>query len=74
MPFIDVAHQHLITSRAIHTALKSEGKDVVETLDWSGIVAGSRVAAGLDPFDSGKVRRFMIPKYPLLTFCSMSVS
>ncbi|KAF5368332.1 hypothetical protein D9758_002155 [Tetrapyrgos nigripes] len=54
MPAIDVAHQHLITARAIHTTQKLEGKQSVETLDWSGIIAGSRVAAGLDPFDSKK--------------------
>ncbi|THV01426.1 NAD-P-binding protein [Dendrothele bispora CBS 962.96] len=54
MPVIDVAHQHLITARAIHNAQKREGKAVVDTLDWSGIIAGSRVAAGLDPFDSKK--------------------
>jgi hypothetical protein len=28
----------------------------LETLDWSSLVAGSRVAAGLDAFDSEKVR------------------
>ncbi|KAI3622253.1 hypothetical protein WG66_015845 [Moniliophthora roreri] len=54
MPAIDIAHQHLITARALHTAQKNEGKPTVETLDWSGIVAGSRVAAGLDGFDSKK--------------------
>ncbi|KAK7465511.1 hypothetical protein VKT23_005485 [Stygiomarasmius scandens] len=54
MPVIDVAHQHLITARAIHSIQKREGKPVVGTLDWSGIIAGSRVAAGLDPFDSKK--------------------
>ncbi|KAK7058515.1 hypothetical protein VNI00_002149 [Paramarasmius palmivorus] len=54
MPAIDIAHQHLITARALHTAQKNEGKKVVDTLDWSGIVAGSRVAAGLDGFDSKK--------------------
>ncbi|KAF9024134.1 NAD-P-binding protein [Hymenopellis radicata] len=57
MPCIDIAHQHLITARALHLSLKSEGKEVVDTLDWSGIVAGSRVAAGLDAFDSAKHTR-----------------
>jgi hypothetical protein len=56
MPAFDIAYQHLITARALHTAQKSEGKQVFETLDWSGIVAGTRVAAGLDGFDSAKVR------------------
>ncbi|KAL0951668.1 hypothetical protein HGRIS_008347 [Hohenbuehelia grisea] len=54
MPNIDVAHQHMITARAIHTAQKAAGKQEYETLDWSGIVAGTRVAAGLDAFDSRK--------------------
>lgn len=59
MPAIDVAHQHLLTARAIHQSMKQEGKAVYETLDWSGIVAGTRVAAGLDGLDSNKV----IPAY-----------
>ncbi|KAJ6601139.1 NAD-P-binding protein [Mycena vulgaris] len=54
MPSIDIAHQHLITARAIHTSQVQAGKEGVEVLDWSGIVAGTRVAAGLDAFDSGK--------------------
>ncbi|KAJ7597428.1 NAD-P-binding protein [Mycena floridula] len=52
MPAIDIAHQHLITARALHEKNKLQGKEVVETLDWSGLVAGTRVAAGLDGFDS----------------------
>ncbi|KAG6873850.1 hypothetical protein C0995_010462 [Termitomyces sp. Mi166 len=54
MPAIDVAHQHLLTARAIHQSMKQEGKAVYETLDWSGIVAGTRVAAGLDGLDRDK--------------------
>jgi hypothetical protein len=52
MPSIDIAHQHLITARAIHTNKVQAGKETVDVLDWSGIVAGTRVAAGLDPFES----------------------
>ncbi|KAJ7053919.1 NAD-P-binding protein [Mycena amicta] len=52
MPSIDIAHQHLITARAIHTSQVQTGKDAVGVLDWSGIVAGTRVAAGLAPFES----------------------
>lgn len=55
MPVIDIAHQHLLTARALHQNKKQEGKAKFETLDWSGIVAGTRVAAGLDGFDSQKV-------------------
>ncbi|KAG6830893.1 hypothetical protein H0H92_014044 [Tricholoma furcatifolium] len=54
MPVIDVAHQHLLTARALHQAKKRGGKVEFETLDWSGIVAGTRVAAGLDGLDSKK--------------------
>ncbi|KAG5636592.1 hypothetical protein H0H81_007532, partial [Sphagnurus paluster] len=54
MPAIDVAHQHLLTARAIHQSKKQAGKVKFETLDWSGIVAGTRVAAGLDGLDSKK--------------------
>ncbi|KAJ7747198.1 NAD-P-binding protein [Mycena olivaceomarginata] len=55
MPSIDIAHQHLITARAIHTGHVEAGRDAVEVLDWSGIVAGTRVAAGLDAFESKNV-------------------
>ncbi|RXW18510.1 hypothetical protein EST38_g7352 [Candolleomyces aberdarensis] len=54
MPAIDVAHQHLITARAIHLKEKNEGKEVASTLDWSGIIAGTRAGAGLDGFDRNK--------------------
>ncbi|KAF7347249.1 NAD(P)-binding protein [Mycena venus] len=55
MPSIDIAHQHLITARAIHTGNVQAGKEAVDVLDWSGIVAGTRVAAGLDAFESKNV-------------------
>ncbi|KAJ8488738.1 hypothetical protein ONZ45_g13848 [Pleurotus djamor] len=54
MPVIDIAHQHLITARAIHANQVAQGKEQFKTLDWSGLVAGARVAAGLDGFDSQK--------------------
>jgi len=54
MPAIDVAHQHLLTARALHEGMKKEGKAVYETLDWAGIIAGPRVGAGLDGLDSKK--------------------
>ncbi|KAF7330116.1 NAD(P)-binding protein [Mycena sanguinolenta] len=52
MPSIDIAHQHLITARAIHKGQVQAGKEAVEVLDWSGMIAGARVAAGLDPFET----------------------
>jgi hypothetical protein len=54
MPVIDVAFQHLVTARALHAAQKHEGKEQFEVLDWSAMVAGPRVSAGLDGFDSQK--------------------
>ena len=55
MPAIDVAHQHLLTARAIHQVQKQEGRAKFDTLDWSGMVAGIRVAAGLDGLDCQQV-------------------
>ena len=54
MPVIDIAHQNLLTARAIHESHKSKGKEKFETLDWSALVAGTRVAAGLNGFDSAQ--------------------
>jgi hypothetical protein len=54
MPLADIAYQHLITARAINNTMKAEGRDVFDPLDWSAIIAGTRVAAGLDAFDSSK--------------------
>jgi hypothetical protein len=45
MPVVDTAYQHLLTARAIHASQKEEGTAVFDTLDWSGIIAGTRVAA-----------------------------
>ncbi|KAK4053548.1 hypothetical protein OIV83_001716 [Microbotryomycetes sp. JL201] len=44
IPVIDLAHQHLVTSRA------HGGKD----RDWSSLVAGIRLASGLMPFTGQK--------------------
>ncbi|KAG6335090.1 hypothetical protein ID866_3999 [Astraeus odoratus] len=51
MPTIDIAHQRLITARGIHEKEKLLGSSKWEVLDWSALIAGSRVAAGLEPFD-----------------------
>lgn len=52
MPMVDIAHGHLLTARALHAAQGDDAKFPV--LDWSAVAAGSRIAAGLDPFDSTK--------------------
>ncbi|KAH6916693.1 NAD binding domain of 6-phosphogluconate dehydrogenase-domain-containing protein [Coprinopsis sp. MPI-PUGE-AT-0042] len=51
MPTIDVAHQHLVTARALYQKQKNEGKATVSEMDWSSLIAGTRTAAGLDGFD-----------------------
>ena len=53
MPMIDIAHQHMLTARAIHATQGDEAKYPV--LDWTALVAGSRVAAGLNGLDSSTV-------------------
>ncbi|KAL1748956.1 NAD binding domain of 6-phosphogluconate dehydrogenase-domain-containing protein [Schizophyllum fasciatum] len=59
LPAIDVAYQHLLTARALHRSAQQAGTTNLDVLDWSGMVAGARVAAGLDAFDSTK------HKYPV---------
>ena len=44
MPVMDVAHQHMLSARA-------HGGDM---MDWTALVAGQRIAAGLQPF-AGRV-------------------
>ncbi|PPQ77044.1 hypothetical protein CVT25_014861 [Psilocybe cyanescens] len=70
MPAIDVAHQNLLTARAHFARKKQEGQANWETLDWSGIIAGTRVSAGLFPFDQRKVclPAFWIPLNALTGF------
>jgi len=57
MPTIDVAHQRMVTARAIFEGQKSEGANTWDIIDWSALIGGSRVAAGLDPFDSTKFNK-----------------
>lgn len=52
MPVIDAALGHLLTARAMHASQVAQGTARFETLDWSALVAGTRVAAGLNGFDS----------------------
>jgi len=52
MPIIDLAHQHLLTARAGHVAQTLLGKAKFKVLDWSALIAGVRVSAGLDGLDS----------------------
>jgi len=54
MPVIDLVHQHMLTARAGHVAQTLLGKAQYKVLDWSALVAGVRIAAGLDGLDSNK--------------------
>jgi len=42
MPTMDVAHQHMLSARA-------HGGD---QMDWTALVGGERISAGLQPFGS----------------------
>ncbi|KAF8140492.1 NAD(P)-binding protein [Boletus edulis] len=57
MPAVDIAHQRMITARSIHQEQKLAGTHKWDIIDWSALIAGSRVAAGMDPFDSNKNTR-----------------
>jgi len=52
MPFIDVTQRQLLTARALSTSNPPPNLAANSQLDWSAMVAASRVAAGLNPFDS----------------------
>lgn len=56
MPAIDAAHHHLLTARALHAAQARTGTTSFPVLDWSALIAGTRVAAGLGAFDSPEAR------------------
>lgn len=57
MPVIDIAHQHMLTARAGHISKSLQGTAKYETLDWSALVSGVRVTAGLAATGSGSVSR-----------------
>jgi hypothetical protein len=52
MPVIDAAYSHLLTARALHSTQTLQGTQQFDTLDSSALVAGARVAAGLDGLGS----------------------
>ncbi|KAG1766407.1 NAD(P)-binding protein [Suillus occidentalis] len=56
MPAVSNAHRSMITTRAIHQAQVVAGTQQWDIIDESALIASSRVAAGLNPFDSKKVR------------------
>ncbi|KAG1784220.1 NAD(P)-binding protein [Suillus placidus] len=54
MPAVSNAHRSMITTRAIHQAQVVSGTQQWDIIDESALIASSRVAAGLNPFDSKK--------------------
>ncbi|RDX46769.1 NAD(P)-binding protein [Lentinus brumalis] len=62
MPALDAAHHHMLTARALHANAARVGNARFDVLDWSSLVAGTRVAAGLDGFDSSKHSNKVIPE------------
>jgi len=63
MPAIDNAHHHLLTARALHVAQERTGTTRFPVLDWSALLAGTRVAAGLDAFDGAEASG-LVPLVP----------
>jgi len=49
-PAVENAFHHMLTARALHTAQERTGTTSFPVLDWSALIAGTRVAAGLDAF------------------------
>ena len=45
----------MLTARALYANQVRTGEAQFDILDWSSLIAGTRVAAGLDGFDSSKV-------------------
>ena len=43
MPVTDVAHRHLLAARAIQEAQARPGAQEFEVLDWSTLIAGTKV-------------------------------
>ncbi|OJA12331.1 hypothetical protein AZE42_02771 [Rhizopogon vesiculosus] len=54
MPAVDNAFRSLIGARAMYQAQGLAGTQRWDVLDWSALIASSRVAAGLNPFDSAQ--------------------
>ncbi|KAF8846141.1 NAD-P-binding protein [Paxillus ammoniavirescens] len=54
MPGVDIAHQRMVTARSIHQEQTIAGTHKWDVMDCSAMIAGSRVAAGLNPFDNSK--------------------
>jgi len=62
LPTIDIARQHLVTARAVHTSPESTSKPPYDVLDWSALAVGARVAAGLPAFNTRKHGGVVVPE------------
>jgi len=62
MPIIDVTQQHMISARALAAANFPLNQNNQAPLDWSSMVAASRAAAGLDPWDCKNARTNVVPE------------
>jgi len=60
MPSIDNALHHLLTARALHAAQARSGSTKYPVLDWSALIGGSRIAAGLEAFESPEASIFTL--------------
>jgi len=65
MPMIDIAHQHLLTARAVHEQRAAKGEAEFSNLDWSALIEGVRASAGLQAFDRIKVN--LLSNFEILT-------
>ena len=55
MPTVDTAYRDMLTARALHQRQLSADNAKFGTLDFSAMVAGIRVSAGLDGFEGKNV-------------------
>jgi hypothetical protein len=53
-PAVENAFQHMLTARALHEAQERTGTTSFPVLDWSALIAGTRVAAGLDGLEGAQ--------------------
>jgi hypothetical protein len=61
----------MLTARALHTAQERTGTTSFPVLDWSALIAGTRVAAGLDAFEGAEAS--YSPALARTSLCSKDV-
>ena len=74
-PAVENAFHHMLTARALHTAQERTGTTSFPVLDWSALIAGNRVAAGLDAFGETKASYSpAVPRTFMLTRTSRALN